>query len=196
MEEEAASGSGGGAASRHVAAVAPLRRRVHPSTAGEYLKEAVQRRRRDAAGLNPVAMDPSAMDQPAAGGEGAGRPRRRGGGGHGGGRAQVEKEPGGGRRRQGGGGVDARLRCSTPGIARRGGAPAKCSKRCRLRWSSYISHCCCILQMQQRLQTPLDDSSSKKLRGQSQWVVGGYPKNRTGSPNTRERRNSKRVQVW
>jgi hypothetical protein len=139
-------GSGGAAASG--------RRRVHPSTAGEYLKEAVQRRRRGR--CRPGSAGPGSaghgLDPPAVGREGAGRPRRHGGGG----RAQVEKETGGGRWRGGGGGVHARLRCSTPGIARRGGAHAKCSKRCRLRWSSYSSRRCCILQMQQRLQTPLE----------------------------------------
>jgi hypothetical protein len=40
-----------------------------------------------------------------------------------------------------------------PRIAQRGGAPAKCSKHSRLRWSRYSSRCCPILQIQHGLHT-------------------------------------------
>jgi hypothetical protein len=123
------------------------RRRVHPSTAGEYLKEAVQRRRRGRCRPGSDGPGSAGRGWRRSGAAASAWRRRSSSGGEGAGR---------GRRRRGGGGVHARLRCSTPGIARRGGAHAKCSKCCRLRWSSYSSRRCCILQMQQRLQTPLE----------------------------------------
>jgi hypothetical protein len=130
------------------------RRRVHPSTAGEYLKEPVQSRRRGH--CRPGSGGPGSFGHGSAGRGWRSRAaapawrRRSGSGGEGAGRGRGWAEE------TRGGGVHTRLRCSTPGIARRGGAPAKCSKRCRLRWSSYSSRRCCILQMQQRLQTPLE----------------------------------------